>query len=135
MTPAEEQDLRRRLDGAISRALVDPDYQAELLARPRAKLGTKGTQKVASRYTTLHELAQHLLRLVLAGTMARYHALSLSIGRVLTLIGGVVARRQVLRNAAQHAEAFGSVLGMCGRISQDPLQDRHRGCQPPSLVC
>jgi hypothetical protein len=60
MTPAEQRALRRRVDGAISRALVDRDYAVELLARPQAKLGTK---KVASRYTTLHEVAQHLRKL------------------------------------------------------------------------
>jgi hypothetical protein len=71
MTPSEKRDLRRRVDGAISRALVDCDYAAELLARPRETLGTKA---VAIKYTTLHELAQHLLRLfwqaiVLAGVV------------------------------------------------------------------
>jgi hypothetical protein len=60
MTPREERDLRHHVDGAISRALVDRDYAAELLARPRETLGT---QAVAIKYTTLHELAQHLLRL------------------------------------------------------------------------
>jgi hypothetical protein len=60
MTPSEERDLRRRVDGAISRALVDPDYAADLLARPQATLGTHA---VDGKYTTLHELAQHLRRL------------------------------------------------------------------------
>ena len=60
MTPTEERDLRQRLDDAISRALVDHDYADQLLARPQAALGT---QEVADNYTTLRELAQHLLRL------------------------------------------------------------------------
>jgi hypothetical protein len=60
VTFAEEQDLRHQIDGAISRALVDRDYAAELLARPQEHLGT---QEVADSYTTLPELAQHLLKL------------------------------------------------------------------------
>jgi hypothetical protein len=60
VTPVEEKALRRQLDSAIGRALVDADYEAELLARPQVELGTR---EVASSYTTLPELAQHLLRL------------------------------------------------------------------------
>jgi hypothetical protein len=60
MTPAEEQDLRMRLDGAISRALVDRAYAADLLARPQENLGT---QEVAGTYGTLRELAQHMTKL------------------------------------------------------------------------
>jgi hypothetical protein len=60
MTAAEERDLRHQIDGAISRALVDRDYAAELLARPQATLGT---HEVNEKDTTLHGLARHLLKL------------------------------------------------------------------------
>jgi hypothetical protein len=60
MTPSEERDLRRRVDVAISRALVDRDYAADLLARPQTALDT---HKVDGKYTRLSALAQHLLRL------------------------------------------------------------------------
>jgi hypothetical protein len=60
VTPAVEQELRRLLDGAIGRALVDRDYEAELLARPQVTLGSP---ELDSEYTTLRELAQHMLRL------------------------------------------------------------------------
>jgi hypothetical protein len=60
LTLSEERDVRRRLDGAISRALVDRDYAAKLLAHPQATLGA---QELDSKYRTLHELAQHMMRL------------------------------------------------------------------------
>jgi hypothetical protein len=60
VTPSQERDLRHQLDGAIGRALVDADYEVELLRRPQENLGTR---EVAGSYTTLSELAQYLLRL------------------------------------------------------------------------
>jgi len=60
MTTAEETDLHQRLDNAIGRALVDSDYADDLLARPQTELGT---QEVADNYTTLRDLARHLLEL------------------------------------------------------------------------
>jgi hypothetical protein len=47
-----KRDLRRRLDRAISRALVDPEYATELLKRPQENLGT---QEITGKYTTLQE--------------------------------------------------------------------------------
>ena len=58
MAPSEERDLRRHLDSAIGRALVDREYADELLARPQTTLDI---QEVADNYSTLRELAQHLL--------------------------------------------------------------------------
>jgi hypothetical protein len=93
LTPSQERDLRHHLDSAIGRALVDPDYEVELLRRPQENLGT---QEVAGSYTTLQELAQHLLRLFWrAGTPQAF-----SLGLVLIFIGGVMAWRQVLGNSS-----------------------------------
>ena len=60
MTPAEERDLRQRLDAAIGRALVDHDYADSLLARPQEALDCQG---LADNYTALRDLAENLLRL------------------------------------------------------------------------
>jgi len=49
MTPSAELHLRRYLDGAISRALVDPDYAAELLGRPRQCLASKNSPARTAR--------------------------------------------------------------------------------------
>jgi hypothetical protein len=80
VTPSEERDLRHQLDGAIGRALVDRDYAAELLARPREKLGI---HEVGDSYTTLPELAQHLLRLFWPAPVASQRASSSGSVRVI----------------------------------------------------
>jgi hypothetical protein len=83
MTPSESRDLRHRLDSAISRALVDRDYAVELLARPRATLGI---QTLAATYTTLQELATHVLSLFWPTS-----SLGVVLSPLLVLSGGVIA--------------------------------------------